>query len=418
MPISLRVRLSLAMFLEFFTWGAWYVTLGTYLFDRFGASAVQVGSAYANFSLAAALSPVFVGLIADRYFAAQRVLGVLHLLGAGVLVLLARIDDYGPFWWLLLLYTLLYAPTMALMNSVTFRQLKDGGKEFPFIRVFGTVGWIVAGLLLGYLGIENSASLFYLAAGSSAALGLVSFTLPDTPPERTGNTSLGAVLGKEALVLFRQRSFLVFFLSSLAICIPLSFYYSFANPFLNDVGIVNAAGKMTLGQLSEFLFLLVIPFAFKRFGIKAMLVAGIVAWIIRYLLFAYGDADSRISMLYVGILLHGVCYDFFFVTGQIYVDRAAGERIRSAAQGLITFATYGVGMLIGSYVSGLITEWFALPADAAMQFDWQGVWLIPAGIAAVVLVVFLVTFRDRPSSGSESIVKLGDAAIEDTNNIR
>lgn len=397
MSISLRARLSLAMFLEFFTWGAWYVTLGTYLFDQFGASAVQVGSAYANFSLAAALSPVFVGLVADRYFAAQRVLGVLHLLGAGVLVMLARASEYGTFWWLLLLYTLLYAPTMALMNSITFRQLSDGGKEFPLIRVFGTAGWIVAGLLLGYLGIESSASLFYLAAGSSAVLGLVSFTLPNTPPDRTGGASLGSVLGKEALVLFRQRSFLVFFLSSLAICIPLSFYYNFANPFLNDLGIPNAAGKMTLGQFSEFLFLLVIPFAFKRFGIKAMLASGIVAWIVRYVLFAYGDIDSRMGMLYAGILLHGVCYDFFFVTGQIYVDRAAGERIRSAAQGLITFATYGVGMLIGSYVSGLITEAFALPTGAAMQFDWQKVWLIPAGIAVVVLLVFLVTFRDEPA---------------------
>ena len=396
MSISLRARLSLAMFLEFFTWGAWYVTLGTYLFDRFGANAVQVGSAYANFSLAAALSPVFVGLVADRYFAGQRVLGILHLLGAGVLLLLARTDDYGVFWWLLLLYTLLYAPTMALMNAVTFRQLRDVEKEFPFIRVFGTAGWIVAGLLLGYLGIESSASLFYLAAGASVLLGLVSFTLPDTPPDRTGNASLGSVLGKEALVLFRQRSFLVFFLSSLAICIPLSFYYGFANPFLNDLDVPNAAGKMTLGQLSEFLFLLVIPFAFKRFGMKTMLSVGILAWIVRYVLFAYGNADHGMGMLYVGILLHGVCYDFFFVTGQIYVDRVAGDRIRNAAQGLITFATYGVGMLIGSYVAGMITEWFALPAVAATQYNWQGVWLIPAGISVVVLLVFLIMFRDHP----------------------
>ncbi|HWK57279.1 MAG TPA: nucleoside permease [Parapedobacter sp.] len=396
MSISLRARLSLAMFLEFFTWGAWYVTLGTYLFEQLGASAVQVGSAYANFSIAAALSPVFVGLVADRYFAAQRVLGVLHLLGAGILVMLARADDYGAFWWLLLLYSLLYAPTMALMNSVTFRQLKDAGREFPLIRVFGTAGWIIAGLLLGYLGIESSASLFYMAAGASAILGLVSFTLPDTPPDRTGNASLGSVLGKEALVLFKQRSFLVFFLSSLAICIPLSFYYSFANPFLNDLGISNAAGKMTLGQLSEFLFLLVIPFAFKRFGIKVILIMGIIAWIVRYILFAFGDADSGMGLLYLGILLHGICYDFFFVSGQIYVDRVAGDRIRNSAQGLITFATYGIGMLIGSYISGLITEWFMLPEGSAMQFNWQGVWLVPAGIAAVVLVVFLVSFRDQP----------------------
>jgi len=395
MPFSLRARLSLAMFLEFFTWGAWYVTLGTYLFGRYEVSALQVGSAYANFSLAAAVSPVFVGMVADRYFSAQRVLGVLHLLGAVVLVLLARAGEYGTFWWLLLVYTLLYAPTMALINSVTFRQLKDAGREFPLIRVFGTAGWIAAGLLLGYLGMESSPSLFYLAAGSSALLGVMSFTLPDTPPHPSERASLGAVLGKEALVLFRQRSFTVFFLSSLAICIPLSFYYGFANPFLNDIGVSNAAGKMTLGQLSEFLFLLVIPLAFQRFGIKAMLAAGIIAWVIRYVLFALGDVDGRISMLYAGILLHGVCYDFFFVTGQIYVDRVAGERIRSAAQGLITFATYGIGMLIGSYVSGLITEWFSLPEGAPTQFDWRSVWLIPAGIATLVLAVFLSAFRER-----------------------
>ncbi|WP_262247471.1 nucleoside permease [Parapedobacter soli] len=396
MPLWLRVRLSLAMFLEFFTWGAWYVTLGTYLFDQLGASAVQVGSAYANFSIAAALSPVFVGLVADRYFAAQRVLGVLHLLGASVLLILANTADYGVFWWLLLLYALLFAPTMALMNSVTFRQLKDAGREFPLIRVFGTAGWIVAGLLLGYLGMESSTSMFYLAGGASAVLGLVSFMLPETPPDRTATTSLGAVLGKEALVLFKQRSFSVFFLASLAICIPLSFYYSFANPYLNDLGITNAAGKMTLGQLSEFLFLLVIPFAFRRLGIKVILVIGIIAWIVRYILFAFGDADSGMGLLYLGILLHGVCYDFFFVSGQIYVDRTAGDRIRSSAQGLITVATYGVGMLIGSYIAGLITEWFMLPEGSAMQFNWQGVWLVPAGIAAVVLVVFLISFRDRP----------------------
>lgn len=396
MPFWLRVRLSLAMFLEFFTWGAWYVTLGTYLFDQLGASAVQVGSAYANFSIAAALSPVFVGLVADRYFAAQRVLGVLHLLGAGVLLILANTADYGVFWWLLLLYALLFAPTMALMNSVTFRQLKDAGREFPLIRVFGTAGWIVAGLLLGYLGMESSTSMFYLAGGASAVLGLVSFMLPETPPDRTATTSLGAVLGKEALVLFKQRSFSVFFLASLAICIPLSFYYSFANPYLNDLGITNAAGKMTLGQLSEFLFLLVIPFAFRRLGIKVILVIGIIAWIVRYILFAFGDADSGMGLLYLGILLHGVCYDFFFVSGQIYVDRTAGDRIRSSAQGLITVATYGVGMLIGSYIAGLITAWFMLPEGSATQFNWQGVWLVPAGIAAVVLVVFLISFRDRP----------------------
>jgi len=394
-PLKLRVQLSLVMFLQYFTWGAWYVTLGTYLMENFQVGAVEVGAAYANLSIAAVVSPLFVGMIADRYFSAQRVLGILHLLGAAILLALGNTTQYGVFWWLLLLYMLLYMPTMALANSITFKQLTDAGKEFPFIRVFGTVGWIAVGLLIGFCGFESSPLLFFLASGSAACLGLISFSLPDTPPVRARGTGFASVWGAEALVLFKKRSFVVFFVSSLAICIPLSFYYSFANPFLNDVGVYNAAGKMTLGQLSEFLFLLVIPVAFNRFGIKAMLAVGIVAWIIRYVLFALGDAHSGMGMLYVGILLHGICYDFFFVTGQIYIDRVADERIRNAAQGLITLATYGLGMLIGSYVSGIITAQYALPAGSPTQFDWLGVWLVPAGIAAVVLVAFLAFFRDK-----------------------
>ncbi len=394
MKKELRGKLSLVMFLEYFTWGTWYVTLGTFLMEAFQASAVQVGSAYANLSIAAAVSPVFVGLVADRYFSAQRVLGTLHLAGAVVLAALGQTASYGTFWWLLLLYTLLYMPTMALVNAITFRHLDDGGKSFPYIRVFGTVGWIAVGLLIGYLGLESSRAMFNLGACASLLLGVVSFTLPDTPPIKVRSAGIMALLGGEALVLFRKRSFVVFFLASLAICIPLSFYYSFANPFLNDVGVANAAGKMTLGQVSEFLFLLVIPFAFRRLGVKAMLSAGIVAWIARYVLFAYGDTGEGMWMLYAGILLHGVCYDFFFVTGQMYVDNVAGKPIRNAAQGLITFATYGVGMLIGSYVSGLITARYARPAGGMQQFDWQGVWLVPAGIAAVVLGLFVVFFRE------------------------
>lgn len=395
MTLQLRGKLSLVMFLEYFTWGTWYVTLGTYLMETFQVGAVQVGSAYANLSIAAVISPIFVGMIADRYFSARNVLGTLHLCGAVVLAVMANASAYGTFWWLLLLYTLLYMPTMALANSITFRQLGDDGKSFPYIRVFGTAGWIAVGLLIGFAGLESSRILFYLGAGSSLLLGLVSFTLPDTPPAGSRSGNMLSLLGGEALVLFRQRSFTVFFLSSLAICIPLSFYYSFANPFLNDVGVTNAAGKMTLGQVSEFLFLLVIPLAFRKSGIKAMLLAGVAAWIARYLLFAHGNAGDGMWMLYGGILLHGICYDFFFVTGQMYVDNVAGKSIRNAAQGLITFATYGIGMLIGSYVSGMITARYALPQGSATQFDWQGVWLVPAGIAAAVLIVFAAFFREN-----------------------
>lgn len=392
---SIRVRLSSIMFLEYFTWGSWYVTMGTYLFTNFNTDATQVGSSYANLSIAAIISPFFVGLIADRFFAAQKVLGVLHLMGAVTLYAISTVDGFAGFWWLILLYTILYMPTMALANSISFSQLKDPGKEFPAIRVFGTIGWIVAGLLIGFLGVESSSLTFRIAAASSFFLGILSFFLPNIPPNKKANNSLSTILGLDALVLFKNRSFGVFFISSIAICIPLSFYYSFTNSFLNDIDVENTAGKMTLGQVSEFFFMLAIPFLFRRLGVKKMLLIGIAAWILRYLLFAYGNVGPNMWMLYAGIILHGICYDFFFVTGQIYTDAKAGSAIKNAAQGLITFATYGVGMLIGSYVSGFITESYSTTINHKTVYQWQQVWLMPALIAGVVLVAFAILFRDK-----------------------
>jgi nucleoside transporter len=398
MQKSIRLRLSSLMFLEYFIWGAWYVTMGTYLFTNFKADAIQVGSSYANLSIAAIISPFFVGLIADRFFAAQKVLGVLHLMGAITLYYISTLGDFGSFWWLILLYTLLYMPTMALSNSISFGQLKDPGKEFPAIRVFGTVGWIVAGLMISFFGLENSVLTFRIAAFSSLLLGIFSFFLPNTPPKTNSDNSLTAILGLDALVLFKNRSFLVFFISSIAICIPLSFYYSFTNSFLNDIGVSNTAGKMTLGQASEFFFMLAIPFLFRRLGVKKMLLIGIFAWVMRYLLFAYGNVGPNMWMLYAGIILHGICYDFFFVTGQIYTDAKAGSAIKNAAQGLITFATYGVGMMIGSYVSGFITESYSTTMDDETSYQWQQVWLVPACIAGFVLLTFAVLFKDKLKS--------------------
>ncbi len=395
MQKSNRLRLSSLMFLEYFIWGSWYVTMGTYLFTNFKADAIQVGSSYANLSIAAIISPFFVGLIADRFFAAQKVLGVLHLMGGITLYYISTLGDFGSFWWLILLYTLLYMPTMALANSISFGQLKDPGKEFPAIRVFGTVGWIAAGLMISFFGLENSVLTFRIAAFSSILLGVFSFFLPKTPPKTNKDSSLTAILGLDALVLFKDRSFLVFFISSIAICIPLSFYYSFTNSFLNDIGVSNTAGKMTLGQASEFFFMLAIPFLFRRLGVKKMLLIGIFAWVIRYLLFAYGNVGPNMWMLYAGIILHGICYDFFFVTGQIYTDAKAGPAIRNAAQGLITFATYGVGMMIGSYVSGFITESYSTTIDEITSYQWEQVWLVPAGIAAIVLLTFAILFNDK-----------------------
>ncbi len=394
MKSSIRVKLSLLMFLEYFIWGAWYVTMGTYLFANLDASAIQVGSSYANLAIAAIISPFFVGLIADRYFEAQKVIGVLHIAGAIVLYYLSTVLEFNEFWWLILLYTILYMPTMALANSISFHQVKDGGKEFPVIRVFGTLGWIVAGLLIGFTGLESSVLTFQIAAIGSLILGVFSFFLPRTPVKDEKNASLSSILGLDALVLFKSRSFIVFFLASIAVCIPLSFYYSFANPFLNDIGMENAAGKMTIGQISEFVFMLLIPLLFRSLGVKRIIMIGIFAWILRYLLFAYGNIGANVWMLYIGIALHGICYDFFFVTGQIYTDNKAGKFIKSSAQGMLTFATYGVGMLIGSYLSGILTDKFVAPATSTFSYDWHMVWIVPSMISVLILVVFALFFKE------------------------
>ncbi|GBF20685.1 MULTISPECIES: nucleoside permease [Arenibacter] len=391
---SVRLRLSVLMLLEYFIWGAWYVTMGTYLMSSLEVNATQVGAAYANLSIAAIISPFFVGLVADRFFSAQKVLGTLHLMGAATLYFISTVEHFQIFWWLILLYTLLYMPTMSLVNSISFSQMEDPDKEFPRIRVLGTLGWIAAGLLIGFMELETSYMTFRIAAYCSLLLGILSFFLPSTPP--TGKSaSISAILGLDALVLFKKRSFVVFFVSSILVCIPLAFYYNFANPFLNDVGMENAAAKMTLGQVSELLFMLLMPLAFRRLGIKKMMLIGIFAWVARYLLFAYGDIGAGIWMLYFGIILHGVCYDFFFVSGQIYIDKKSKPSFRNSAQGLITFATYGVGMFIGSFVSGAVTDNFLVDINGILSYQWESIWLVPAIIALLVGLIFMFFFREK-----------------------
>ncbi len=390
----IRLHLSVLMLLEYFIWGAWYVTMGTYLLSSLEVNPTQVGAAYANLSIAAIISPFFVGLIADRFFSAPKVLGSLHLIGAVTLYYISTVDRFLDFWWLILLYTLLYMPTISLANSISFSQMKEPGKEFPRIRVFGTVGWIAAGLLVGFMEWESSYMTFRTAAYCSVVLGVLSFFLPSIPPSGK-STSLTSLLGLDALVLFKQQSFWVFFLSSIIICIPLAFYYNFANPFLNDLGMVNAAGKMTMGQVSEFLFMLLMPLAFRKLGIKKMMLIGMFAWVLRYFLFAYGDIGSGIWMLYLGITLHGICYDFFFVSGQIYIDKKAKPAFRNSAQGLITFATYGVGMFIGSFVSGAVTENYLVDVNGMVSYQWQSIWMVPAIVAMAVVLMFLIFFREK-----------------------
>jgi nucleoside transporter len=396
MTTTTRVKLSVMMFLQYFVWGAWYVTMGTWLGETLRFSGEQIGLAYGTTALAAMISPFFVGMIADRFFATERLLALLHVAGGAVLFLASTQTSFGALYGVLLLYTLCYMPTLALTNSLSFHQMQDPGREFPGIRVLGTIGWIVAGLTIGGLGLEATATPMRLAAAGSVALGLYCLVLPHTPPAKLGHRpTLADVLGLDALKLLRDRSFAVFVLGSFLVCIPLQFYYAFTNPFLNEIGVDNAAGKMTFGQMSELGFMLVMPWFFRRLGVKYMLIVGMAAWAARYALFAFGDNGTLVWMLYAGILLHGVCYDFFFVTGQIYVDEQAPPDLRAAAQGFIAFVTLGVGMFIGSWLSGVVVDRFATPGAGGAGHDWQAIWLVPAAGAAAVLVLFAVFFRSQ-----------------------
>jgi len=399
MKQTTRIQLSALMFLEFFIWGAWYVTMGTYLDKVLHASGAQVGAAYSAMAIATIFSPFFVGMIADRFFAAQKLLGILHLAGAALLYELTTISNPDTFYWIVLVYSLLYAPTLALANSVAFRQMKDPGEQFASIRVFGTIGWIVTGWLLDKvfkIGTDELSFTFKMAAAASAALGLLSFFLPDTPPKAKGTKSTFAqILGVDAFVLFKDSSFTIFFIASVLICIPLSFYYSLTNLFLTDAGMKNATSNMTFGQFSEALFILLIPVFFRRLGVKWMIALGMIAWALRFLCFGYGNAGPGEWMLFAGIILHGVCFDFFFVTGQIYTDSKAGVKIQSSAQGMITMATYGIGMWIGTLLSGYVKDHYTVNDIS----NWKSIWMVPAGIAAGVLVLFVLFFRDNKKTG-------------------
>jgi len=401
MKPMLRFQLSLMMFMQFFVWGAWYGQMSKYMTDQLGATGDQVGNAYAAFSIAMIIAPFFVGMLADRYFQAQKVLGVLNILGAAILYVLTTITNADTFYWVMLLYCMTFAPTIALTASISMRNMSNPEKEFPAIRVFGTIAWIAVVNLVGFMGVGDQVTIFQISMISAAVLGVLSFMLPATPPTATGPSSFAQIIGKDAFVLFKDRSFLIFFFSSVLICIPLSFYYTWANPSLTDgfkaafpsadPSTFRIENMMSLGQVSEVLFMLLLPLAYSKLGVKNILIIGLVAWIIRFAFFGYGDAALSQWMLYAAILLHGVCYDFFFVSGMIYTDAKAGDKIKSQAQGLISLATYGLGMFIGSIVAGKVKDTYT--ADNVT--NWLNVWLVPAGIAAVILVLFLLFFKDR-----------------------
>jgi nucleoside transporter len=403
MKIATRVQLSLMMFLNFFIWGGWFVTLGTYLSNNLNASGIQSGNVFSTQSWGAIIAPFIIGLIADRYINAEKILGVLHILGGLLMYQMYNSSSITVFYPYVLAYMILYMPTLALVNSVSFNQMKDPEKEFSNIRVWGTIGWIVAGLLISYAFHWDTKdnvrqgllrNTFLMSSIASIALGLFSFTLPKTPPSKSSSDKVNVkdILGLESLTLLKNKNFLIFFISSILICIPLAFYYQNTNDFLTNISVENPTGKMTIGQASEVLFLLALPIFFSRFGFKKTILVGMLAWALRYVLFAFGNAGSLSFMLLVGIALHGVCYDFFFVSGQIYTNSKAGERYKSAAQGLITLATYGVGMLLGFMIAGKITDVYKL---ADHEYDYKMVWLIPAAIAFAVMIIFMLLFNDE-----------------------
>ncbi|MEX2232920.1 MAG: nucleoside permease [Cyclobacteriaceae bacterium] len=396
MKTSTYARLSAMMFFEYFIWGVWYVTMGTYL-TKIGFQGSDVGSAYSTIAWAAVISAFFVSLIADKYFAAEKLTGLLHIAGGILMYYVSTITDPGLFFWVLLVYALCYMPTVALTTAIGLHHCSEPGKQYPGIRVLGTLGWIAAGLTISFLGIEAGPQPMWLAALFSILLGLYSFTLPHTPPKSKGKTlTVKEILGADALKLMRNRSFAILSISALLITLPFAMYHPLTNMYLNEIGVANAAGKMTLAQMSEVVFMLMIPFLFVRLGIKKLLLIGMIAWVVRFVLFMYGNSDSLIAFLYIGILLHGVCYDFFYVTAQIYMDKKAPADSRASVQGFFTLLTYGVGWLIGSYLTGLVLQIYQITDGASMVIGhhWKNVMVVPALIALVVSILFVIFFKD------------------------
>ncbi len=413
MQSQLKARLSVFMFMQYFIWGSWYMTMGTYLANVLKLPGEEIGLAYGAFAIGAMISPFFVGLVADRYFASEKLLAALGILGGVVLCALPQLTTFGTFYPMLILYCALYAPTLALGNSLSLHHLHDAKTDFPRVKVFSAVGWIAGGIALSLLEGEQSPIQFYLAGGASVVLGLFSLTLPHTPPKKTGhNVSLGEILGLDALALMKRPSFAIFISCLFLICIPLYFYFVMMGIYLTELQWTGMAGKMTIAQVSDVVFLFLLPLMLKRLGYKITISIGIVAWSTRYFLLAGSvhAANVQTALIFAAILLHGVCYDFLFIAGQLYVDGEANERIRGACQGFIAFILWGVGAFVGTVLAGKVLGDHKLEGvTGPIQHDWQSIWMIPAWGAAAVLVAFLIFFREPARSRPSDTIELTDA---------
>jgi nucleoside transporter len=380
------------VFLHYFIWGAWYSAMSTYL-SKLGFEGSQIGLAYGTTAVGALVSPFIVGIVADRFFATQRILGVLHLIGAALLYWVSTLKDFSSFYPVLIAYTITYMAGHGLTNALTLHHSKNPAKEFPFVMWMASIGWIVAGLTVNWLKFADNAGMFQLASAAALVMGLYSLTLPHTPPKGANTpVSVGALLGFDAIKLFRDRSFATFMICSFLICIPLSFYFTWTNQFMTEMNVSDPTAKMTLGQVSDVVFLLMLPFLLPRLKAKGILIIGMAAWAVRFSLFAlFHQQPTALWMLYTGILLHGMCYDFIFVMGRMYVDKRAGEDIRAAAQGLHAIFTLGAGMFVGSWLSGIVAQKYT----HGTMHDWQAIWLIPATMGAVLVIVFALLFKDN-----------------------
>jgi nucleoside transporter len=395
----IKTRLCAMMFIQYIIWGSWYVTLNTYLTSALGFSGTQAGAAFGTTAVASLVAPFFVGLVADRFFATERVLAVLYATSAVLIFLVTQVTTFPAVYVLLLGFCLSYFPTIGLTNAITMRQVADPGRDFPFIRMMGTLGWIFINLIVGFMRVEATTVPFLLASAASIVMCIFSLVaLPHTPPPARGQkVTVRAILGLDALAMMKDRSYLVFVIASFLACIPLTFYYSFTNLYLNEVGVDNAAGKMSLGQMSEVGMMLAMPFVFRMFSVRAILLMGLGSWALRYVLLAYGDPGPAVWMFYLAIILHGVCFDFFFVTGQLYTDQEAPAHLRSTAQGFITVVTYGFGMLVGSFLSCYALDYFSTPAGATIARDWMSFWLSSAAMSAAIGLLVLLFFQSSVS---------------------